>query len=251
MCTNEEYCEMVLLYGQYNRNKRESAKLYAIKFPVEDIHLIVQLPVLFNACIKPGVVIDVFHYLAQNLRQIPAEDVLGYVLAHPESSVRDISKACSCSKAMERVRSCQSAGGTSLRCPRKDTAVGLVLQIRGVGFTVDPHPDAVALYSGCTLDCPLTASPHKSLSSSRGVISEPDLLCTSDAEILEEFSDQDVVQPKLAFAPLNPIITSHQADLLTSSSPIAAISESEPVNPTPNNVPSTSNISAFPSNSGV
>ncbi|GFX96326.1 uncharacterized protein TNCV_2292141 [Trichonephila clavipes] len=61
-------------------------------------------------------------------------------------------------------------------------------------YPLDPRPDAVALYSGCTLDCPLTASPHKSLSSSRGVISEPDLLCTSDAEILEEFSDQDVVQ---------------------------------------------------------
>ncbi|GFW43025.1 hypothetical protein TNCV_1474211 [Trichonephila clavipes] len=38
---------------------------------------------------------------------------------------------------------------------------------------------------------------------------------------------------------------------LTSTSPIAAISEFEPVNPIPNNVPSTSNISAFPSNSGV
>ncbi|GFV21330.1 hypothetical protein TNCV_2370871 [Trichonephila clavipes] len=45
--------------------------------------------------------------------------------------------------------------------------------------------------------------------------------------------------------------SSAQADLLTSSSPIAAISESESVNPIPNNVPSTSNISAFPSNSGV
>ncbi|GFX15616.1 14 kDa zinc-binding protein [Trichonephila clavipes] len=43
-------------------------------------------------------------------------------------------------------------------------------------------------------DCPLTASPHKSLNSSRGVISEPDLLCTSDALILEGFSDQGVVQ---------------------------------------------------------
>ncbi|GFW10291.1 hypothetical protein TNCV_4812591 [Trichonephila clavipes] len=41
--------------------------------------------------------------------------------------------------------------GTSLRSPRRDTAVGLVLQIRGVGFyLVDPRPDAVALYSGCT-----------------------------------------------------------------------------------------------------
>ncbi|GFX29080.1 RNA-directed DNA polymerase from mobile element jockey [Trichonephila clavipes] len=44
------------------------------------------------------------------------------------------------------------------------------------------------------LDCPLTASPHKSLNSSRGIISEPDLLCTPDAEILEGFSDQGVVQ---------------------------------------------------------
>ncbi|GFX16013.1 uncharacterized protein TNCV_4702721 [Trichonephila clavipes] len=43
-------------------------------------------------------------------------------------------------------------------------------------------------------DCPLTASPHKSLNSCRGVISEPDLLSTSDAEILEGFSDQGVVQ---------------------------------------------------------
>ncbi|GFX24797.1 DUF4817 domain-containing protein [Trichonephila clavipes] len=33
MYTKEEYCEMVLLYGQYNRNKREVARLYAIKFP--------------------------------------------------------------------------------------------------------------------------------------------------------------------------------------------------------------------------
>ncbi|GFY08309.1 retrovirus-related Pol polyprotein from transposon 297 [Trichonephila clavipes] len=33
MYTNEEYCKMVLLYGQCNRNKREAARLYAIKFP--------------------------------------------------------------------------------------------------------------------------------------------------------------------------------------------------------------------------
>ncbi|GFV63395.1 hypothetical protein TNCV_138941 [Trichonephila clavipes] len=35
----------------------------------------------------------------------------------------------------ELARSFQSAGGTSLWCPLRDTAVGLVLQIRGVGFT--------------------------------------------------------------------------------------------------------------------
>ncbi|GFX37394.1 DUF4817 domain-containing protein [Trichonephila clavipes] len=33
MYTNEEYCEMVLLYGQCYRNKREEAKLYDIEFP--------------------------------------------------------------------------------------------------------------------------------------------------------------------------------------------------------------------------
>ena len=33
MYTNEEYCEMVLLYRQCNRNKREAARLYAIIFP--------------------------------------------------------------------------------------------------------------------------------------------------------------------------------------------------------------------------
>ncbi|GFT56107.1 uncharacterized protein TNCV_811541 [Trichonephila clavipes] len=79
---------------------RESRQdLMPLNFPVKDIHLIVQLPVLFNACIKLGVVIDVFHYLVPHLQRIPAEDVLGYALAHPESSVRDVSKACSYSKA--------------------------------------------------------------------------------------------------------------------------------------------------------
>ncbi|GFT49037.1 transposable element Tcb2 transposase [Trichonephila clavipes] len=33
MYTNEEYCEMVLLYGQCNRKKGEAARLYVIKFP--------------------------------------------------------------------------------------------------------------------------------------------------------------------------------------------------------------------------
>ncbi|GFS81362.1 uncharacterized protein TNCV_1225441 [Trichonephila clavipes] len=36
--------------------------------------------------------------------------------------------------------------------------------------------------------------PHKVLNYSRGVIFEPDLLCTSEAEILEGFSDQGVTQ---------------------------------------------------------
>ncbi|GFW91671.1 uncharacterized protein TNCV_4500901 [Trichonephila clavipes] len=71
----------------------------SLNFPVEDIHLIVQLPVLFNACIKLGVVIDVFPYIVPHLQRIPAENVVGYDLPRPESSVRDISKACSYSKS--------------------------------------------------------------------------------------------------------------------------------------------------------
>ncbi|GFX87046.1 uncharacterized protein TNCV_2636861 [Trichonephila clavipes] len=94
-------------------------------------------------------------------------------------------------------------------------------------YPLDPRPDAVALYSGCTsgiggepksvkklrsgdllietssafqtksfllaksfLDSPANITPHKSLNSSRGVISEPDLLTSSEAEILEGFSNQ-------------------------------------------------------------
>ncbi|GFU02280.1 uncharacterized protein TNCV_2921731 [Trichonephila clavipes] len=44
------------------------------------------------------------------------------------------------------------------------------------------------------LNRPVTVSPHKSLNSCRGVISEPDLLGTSDSEILEGFSAQGVTQ---------------------------------------------------------
>ncbi|GFX90074.1 uncharacterized protein TNCV_2420581 [Trichonephila clavipes] len=43
------------------------------------------------------------------------------------------------------------------------------------------------------LDSPLTISPHKSLNTSRGVISEPDLLSSPEAEILDGFSDQGVI----------------------------------------------------------
>ncbi|GFW09365.1 transposable element Tcb2 transposase [Trichonephila clavipes] len=56
-------------------------------------------------------------------------------------------------------------------------------------YPLDPRPVAAVLYSGCTPDCPLIVSPHKSLNSSRGVISESDLMYTSKTEILHEFSD--------------------------------------------------------------
>ncbi|GFY28849.1 uncharacterized protein TNCV_4719821 [Trichonephila clavipes] len=45
-----------------------------------------------------------------------------------------------------------------------------------------------------TFNSTLTVTPHKSLNSSRGVTSEPDLLCASETEILEGLSDQGVTQ---------------------------------------------------------
>ncbi|GFU68794.1 uncharacterized protein TNCV_2576551 [Trichonephila clavipes] len=44
------------------------------------------------------------------------------------------------------------------------------------------------------IDSALTVTPHKSLNSFRGVISEPDLLYASEGEILEGLSDQGVTQ---------------------------------------------------------
>ncbi|GFT17218.1 hypothetical protein TNCV_4739231 [Trichonephila clavipes] len=44
------------------------------------------------------------------------------------------------------------------------------------------------------LDSILTVTPHRSLNFSHGVISEPDLLTTTFAEILDGFSDQGVIQ---------------------------------------------------------
>ncbi|GFW46728.1 uncharacterized protein TNCV_2980841 [Trichonephila clavipes] len=63
-------------------------------------------------------------------------------------------------------------------------------------YPVDPRPDAVALYSVCT-----SVTPLRSLNSSHGVISEPDLLTTPDAEILDGFSDQEarkLIVPQLS-----------------------------------------------------
>ncbi|GFU32585.1 putative RNA-directed DNA polymerase from transposon X-element [Trichonephila clavipes] len=45
------------------------------------------------------------------------------------------------------------------------------------------------------LNSPVNIYPHKTLNSCRGIISEPDLLTTTDAEILDGFSGQGVIQP--------------------------------------------------------
>ncbi|GFW11485.1 uncharacterized protein TNCV_3810041 [Trichonephila clavipes] len=47
------------------------------------------------------------------------------------------------------------------------------------------------------LNSPVTISPHKYLNPCRGAISRPDLLTTPEAEILNGFPGQGVIQPKL------------------------------------------------------
>ncbi|GFU12747.1 uncharacterized protein TNCV_54801 [Trichonephila clavipes] len=44
------------------------------------------------------------------------------------------------------------------------------------------------------IDSPLSVTPHRTLNSCRGVISESSLLCASEKEILEGLSDQGVTQ---------------------------------------------------------
>ncbi|GFY05290.1 putative RNA-directed DNA polymerase from transposon BS [Trichonephila clavipes] len=73
------------------------------------------------------------------------------------------------------------------------------------------------------LDCPLTASPHKSLNSSRGVISEPDLICAPEAEILEGFSGKGVIQKHKLIAPQLPQTYAQTAK----SSPISAATQTD------------------------
>ncbi|GFX73759.1 hypothetical protein TNCV_4290751 [Trichonephila clavipes] len=80
------------------------------------------------------------------------------------------------------------------------------------------------------LDCPLTVRPRKSLKSSRGLISEPDMMCTSEAEILQEFS-------------VTKSSTTTQANLLPSQSSATVISSSKSQPPIPliETVPTTFN----------
>ncbi|GFY03528.1 uncharacterized protein TNCV_3211651 [Trichonephila clavipes] len=135
------------------------------------------------------------------------------------------------------------------------------------------------------LNSPLIVTPHKSLNSCRGVISEPDLLTTSESEILEGFSDQaakssnknsstqtdenitnikcpplELLQPLSSKTRTNLSIStpgvstssSTQAQLLPSTSSISTSnSESQPPIPTCNDAPSNNMVTPIESSSSV
>ncbi|GFW61535.1 uncharacterized protein TNCV_347831 [Trichonephila clavipes] len=69
------------------------------------------------------------------------------------------------------------------------------------------------------LNSPLIVTPHKSLNSCRGVISEPDLLTTSESEILEGFSDQSVIQVRRITIKKNTTVFPTKHLILTFNSP--------------------------------
>ncbi|GFX84476.1 RNA-directed DNA polymerase from mobile element jockey [Trichonephila clavipes] len=72
-----------------------------------------------------------------------------------------------------------------------------VKRLRSVDLLIETMSDLQTksfLLAKTFFNSPVTVSPHKTLNSCRGVISEPDLLSTPDAEILEGFSDQGVIQ---------------------------------------------------------
>ncbi|GFV77868.1 putative RNA-directed DNA polymerase from transposon BS [Trichonephila clavipes] len=69
------------------------------------------------------------------------------------------------------------------------------------------------------LNSPLIVTPHKSLNSCRGVISEPDLLTTSESEILEGFSDQGVIRVRRITIKKNTTVFPTKHLILTFNSP--------------------------------
>ncbi|GFU06167.1 uncharacterized protein TNCV_4764871 [Trichonephila clavipes] len=69
------------------------------------------------------------------------------------------------------------------------------------------------------LDSPVNISSHKSLNTSHGVIFEPDLLITPEAEILDGFSDQGAIQVRRITIKKDTAVIPTKHLILTFSSP--------------------------------
>ncbi|GFW40970.1 uncharacterized protein TNCV_4370181 [Trichonephila clavipes] len=69
------------------------------------------------------------------------------------------------------------------------------------------------------INSPVTISPHKTLNSSRAAFSEPDLLNTQEAEILEGFSNQGVIQVRRIRIKKDTTVIPTKHLILTFSSP--------------------------------
>ncbi|GBL93891.1 hypothetical protein AVEN_153649-1 [Araneus ventricosus] len=92
-----EYCEMLLIYGECGRKAKSTARLYRERFP-EGPHptrqtiLKVVRRLRETGCVtsRPRV---------RRPRKVQPENVLAYALAHPQSSTKMISENCGLSKS--------------------------------------------------------------------------------------------------------------------------------------------------------
>ncbi|GBM12673.1 hypothetical protein AVEN_46158-1 [Araneus ventricosus] len=91
---NNEYCEMILIYGECGRKAKSAARLYHERFPegphpTRQTFLKVVKRLRETGCetSRPKV------RRPRNVgRKVQAEDVLAYALAHPQSSTKIISE---------------------------------------------------------------------------------------------------------------------------------------------------------------
>ncbi|GBN97264.1 hypothetical protein AVEN_75113-1 [Araneus ventricosus] len=120
-----EYCEMLLIYGECGRKAKSAARLYGERFP-EGSHPTRQtiLKVVKRSgetgCVnsRPRV------RRPRNVgRKVQPEDVLAYTLAHPQSSTKMIGENCGLSKT--RVRTILNESGAH---PYRSTPVQGLLQ---------------------------------------------------------------------------------------------------------------------------
>lgn len=99
--STNEYCEMVLIYGECGRQARAAQRLYQERFPGKphpSWQVIVKTVKRFRETgsvtyrPRPG-------RPRGSGQRVPPEDVLAYALAHPQSSIREISEHCGLAKS--------------------------------------------------------------------------------------------------------------------------------------------------------
>ncbi|GBM96431.1 hypothetical protein AVEN_47750-1 [Araneus ventricosus] len=92
----DEYCEMLLIYGECGRKAKSTAMLYRERFP-EGPHPTRQaiLEVVKRLRKKDCVNIRPRVRRSRNVgRKVQPEDVLAYLLTHPQSSTKMINENC-------------------------------------------------------------------------------------------------------------------------------------------------------------
>ncbi|GBM41796.1 hypothetical protein AVEN_92014-1 [Araneus ventricosus] len=92
-----EYCETLLIYGEYGRKAKSATRLYRERFP-EGPHPTRQTN--FKSCKKRLRETDFVTSRPRNVgRKMQPEDVLAYALGHPQSSTKMISENSGLSKS--------------------------------------------------------------------------------------------------------------------------------------------------------